>query len=113
MFGAIMDYCDVAELDTFMRIQGSLPESISQDILKQIHLGMNYLHYQSIIHYNLKPLNILIDRHGTVKLSDFGLSKALHKENSEEVINLGGGAYVYQAPKCFIKGCKIRYDVML
>ncbi len=108
MFGAIMEYCDGAELDTFTRIRGPLPESIAQGILKQILLGMNYLHYQSIIHYNLKPLNILIDRHGTIKISDFGLSKALHKENSEEVINPGGGAYVYQAPKCFKKGCKIR-----
>lgn len=106
-FGTVMEYCDGAELDTFMKIRGPLPESIARDILKQILEGMKYLQTQGIIHYDLKPLNILIDRHGKIKISDFGLSQNLHRDN-EEVTNPGGGTYMYQAPECFEKGRKIR-----
>ena len=46
-----------------------------QDILFQIFCGVDFLHSQRIIHRDLKPQNLLINRHGQVKLADFGLAK--------------------------------------
>ena len=45
--------------------------------ISQILSGMAYMHSsrQRIIHYDLKPANVLLDHMGQVKLSDFGLSK--------------------------------------
>ncbi|CAF1602573.1 unnamed protein product, partial [Didymodactylos carnosus] len=38
-------------------------------------LGLEYLHDQWILHRDLKPNNLLIDRKGALKIADFGLSK--------------------------------------
>jgi len=43
----------------------------------QMVLALEHLHSHNIIHRDLKPENILLDRHGNLKLADFGLAKIL------------------------------------
>jgi len=70
---------------------------------KDIAMGMNWLHELGICHLDLKPKNILMDRHGTLKVADFGYSRLLQSTNrlglfQEE--NLGmGGSPIYMAPE--------------
>lgn len=42
--------------------------------LRDIVLGLEYLHYQGIIHRDIKPANLLLDKNQKVKISDFGVS---------------------------------------
>lgn len=44
-------------------------------IVKQIAIGLRALHRKEMIHQDLKPDNIIIDKHGTVKIIDFGSTK--------------------------------------
>lgn len=52
-----------------------LPEKEARAIMVQIFSGLAYLASRHIIHYDLKPANILFDGLGHAKITDFGLSK--------------------------------------
>ena len=71
-----MPYCNGGSLAELLRKQGPLPEKDGRSIMLQILCGLRHLHSRAepIIHYDLKPANILF-HDGEVKLSDFGLSK--------------------------------------
>ncbi|KAF3987250.1 hypothetical protein FT663_04019 [Candidozyma haemuli var. vulneris] len=48
-----------------------------QSFFYQILQGIKYTHSANIIHRDLKPGNILVNRHGTLKLADFGLARGI------------------------------------
>jgi tousled-like kinase len=59
---------------------------------------------KSIIHYDLKPANILFDEMGDAKITDFGLSKLIDASSegtSVELTSQGAGTYWYLPPECF------------
>lgn len=49
---------------------------VVRDIVEQIAKGLRAFHRKDVIHQDLKPENIMIDRHGLVKIIDFGSSRA-------------------------------------
>lgn len=53
----------------------SIQKTVVQSMVKQIFMGLEYIHSRGIIHRNLKPDNILVNRNGLVKLADFTLSR--------------------------------------
>ena len=60
-------------------------------LIKQILLGVRYLHSNNIVHRDLKPANILIKLIGDdikIKLSDFGCSKLIDNNSSDEDIDI-------------------------
>uniref|UniRef100_A0A5S6QTY5 Protein kinase domain-containing protein n=1 Tax=Trichuris muris TaxID=70415 RepID=A0A5S6QTY5_TRIMR len=68
------------DLRKYMDSIGS-SELMDKDLVKsylyQISDGMFFCHSRRIIHRDLKPQNLLIDEHGTIKLADFGLARAI------------------------------------
>ena len=71
-------------------------------ITKQIVNALIYLSSlnKKIIHYDLKPQNILFDNY-EVKITDFGLAKMIEEGNSTELTSQGTGTYFYLPPECF------------
>lgn len=60
-----------------------LPFDLAKTYTMEIALGINFMHSRGIIYRDLKPSNILIDRRGHVKLTDFGLSGSLVKHTKQ------------------------------
>ena len=67
-------------------------------IARDVCLGMNYLHHCNIIHRDLKSSNILLDAHGTTKVSDFGLSCVFETAIGGE-LTAETGTYRWMAPE--------------
>lgn len=81
-----LEYVPGGSVQTMLNSYGALPEPLVRSFCRQILTGLSYLHNRDIIHRDIKGANILVDNKGTIKISDFGISKKL------EATNLLGGA---------------------
>jgi len=107
-FCTILEFCGAQDLDYYLKLHKILPEREAKLIMLQILEGLDYLQSQKhrIIHYDLKPANILFTHDGEAKITDFGLSKIMDEEASDGMMELtsqGAGTYWYLPPECFEK----------
>ncbi|CAN6711025.1 unnamed protein product [Malus baccata var. baccata] len=75
-----------------------------QDIALGIAKGIEYLHQgcdQRILHFDIKPHNVLLDQNFTPKISDFGLAKLCSKDQSMVSMTTARGTMGYIAPEVF------------
>ncbi|VVA38747.1 PREDICTED: rust resistance kinase Lr10 [Prunus dulcis] len=75
-----------------------------QDIALGIAKGIEYLHQgcdQRILHFDIKPHNVLLDQDFTPKVSDFGLAKFCAKDQSAISMTTARGTLGYIAPEIF------------
>jgi mitogen-activated protein kinase kinase kinase len=70
-----LEYVAGGSVATMLVNYGPLGESLIANFVRQILTGLAYLHSQDIIHRDIKGANILVDNKGSVKISDFGISK--------------------------------------
>ncbi len=81
---------------------GKLPVSEAIELCRQAALGLREAHRHGFTHRDVKPSNLMLDRHGTVKIVDFGLVKQEQAENVALTLESGGGAMgtpLYMAPE--------------
>lgn len=75
----VFEYMENGNLLEYIRKQ-KVPFSQKCEMVRRIAIGMHYLYSRRpvhIIHRDFKPENILVNRHGEVKIADFGISKQL------------------------------------
>ena len=73
-----------------------------QDIALGIAKGIEYLHQgcdQRILHFDIKPHNVLLDHNFNPKISDFGLAKLCSREQSAVSMTVARGTMGYIAPE--------------
>ncbi|GKT46683.1 protein kinase byr2 [Colletotrichum spaethianum] len=76
-----LEYVPGGSVQTMLNSYGALPEPLVRSFVRQILTGLSYLHDREIIHRDIKGANILVDNKGTIKISDFGISKKLEATN--------------------------------
>ena len=95
----IIEWVDGANLDVIVeRAGGGLPEGVAAALTQQLCLAVGHLHGHGFVHRDLKPSNVLIATSGTLKLSDFGLLKALGKRDDVTAESNFVGTLRYASP---------------
>ncbi|KAG8917788.1 ATP binding [Tulasnella sp. 417] len=87
-----LEYVPGGSITTLLKNYGAFEESLVKIWVKQILMGLNYLHEKGIIHRDIKGANILVDNRGGIKISDFGISKKI-----EDVDVFSAGARGHRA----------------
>jgi protein kinase A len=71
----VMDFVEGGELFSLLRKSGRFPNPVAKFYAAEVTLALEYLHARNIIYRDLKPENLLLDRHGHLKITDFGFAK--------------------------------------
>eukprot|EP01084_Bolivina_argentea_P267372 453833_1 len=92
----VFEYLD-QDLKKYLDVcDGSLDTTTMKSFLYQLLRGVAYCHHHRVLHRDLKPQNLLINREGELKLADFGLARAFGipvRSYTHEVVTLW-----YRAP---------------
>ncbi|KAG0341772.1 serine/threonine protein kinase psk1 [Podila horticola] len=102
----ILEYASGGELFTHLAAERMFSEENTAFYAAQLVLALEHLHSLGIIYRDLKPENIMLNAHGDVVLTDFGLSKV--PLASEGRTNTVCGTIEYMAPEVLSE--RVHYD---
>ena len=99
----VVEFFDGQTLRQWMRDHPAPDLETVRGIVEQIVRGVRAFHRKDILHLDLKPENIMIDRHGVVKLIDFGSARAAGMAERAPLIDLSElvGTPGYIAPEIY------------
>ncbi|MBC8780840.1 MULTISPECIES: Stk1 family PASTA domain-containing Ser/Thr kinase [Staphylococcus] len=97
-FYLVMEYIEGPTLAEYIHSHGSLSVETAIKFTEQILSGIKHAHDMRIVHRDIKPQNVLIDKNKTLKIFDFGIAKAL-SETSLTQTNHVLGTVQYLSPE--------------
>jgi tetratricopeptide (TPR) repeat protein/predicted Ser/Thr protein kinase len=71
-----MEYIDGRDLKSIHAERGKLQPEEAAEIIEQVCLALDAAHAEGVIHRDLKPQNIMVDKHGRVVVMDFGIARS-------------------------------------
>jgi mitogen-activated protein kinase kinase kinase len=79
-----LEYVPGGSVQSMLQSYGPFEEPLIRNFIRQVLIGLSYLHGEDIIHRDIKGANILIDIKGTVKIGDFGISRKVNQGDQNE-----------------------------
>lgn len=89
-----MEFIDGASLDHMLGEVDTLPIEAVVFVAQNIAEGLQAAHHEGILHRDIKPGNIMINRHGVLKVADFGISKLVTNLQTEKNTVFGTPGYL-------------------
>ena len=80
----VMEYVEGKDLASLVEERGTLSVDRAVDYLRQAAKGLKYAHGQGIVHRDVKPSNLLLDKTGTVKVLDLGIARVREEPGSAD-----------------------------
>ncbi|MEI3606685.1 Stk1 family PASTA domain-containing Ser/Thr kinase [Pseudogracilibacillus sp. SE30717A] len=94
----VMEYIDGLTLKEYIIQNGPLEVHESIEIMKQLTDAITHAHANGLIHRDIKPQNILMDRFGNIKVTDFGIAIALSATSLTQTNSILGSVH-YLSPE--------------
>jgi len=112
----VLEFVDGVNLHDFIRRNGTLKPERAAHYVRQAALGLQHAHESGLVHRDIKPGNLLLDRQGVVKILDMGLARFFHEDSAAFIKEyevgyiIGTGDYI--APEQIIDSrVDIRADI--
>ncbi len=97
MYYIVMEYAEGGNI--FGGPRKALPETTALAYIRQAAEGLAAAHEEGILHRDIKPDNLLLDRYGAVKIADFGLAREVHGSVDITGSAAALGTPAYMAPE--------------
>ncbi|MDE2950405.1 MAG: protein kinase [Chloroflexota bacterium] len=95
----VMEMIEGHDLKKVIRARGALPLERALDYGIQICAGLGFAHRSQLVHADVKPQNILINRDGVIKVTDFGIAQAYTDTMPQTRSEVVWGSPHYFAPE--------------
>src|SRR5664280_2916464 len=95
----VMEFIDGRPLSSILKSAGTLSAERTADIGAHVAAALGYAHKHGVIHRDVKPGNVLITDDGQVKVTDFGIARAINTEESLTQTGAVMGTATYFSPE--------------
>ncbi|NIP94819.1 MAG: serine/threonine protein kinase, partial [Akkermansiaceae bacterium] len=104
-----MEFIEGEDLAALLRRIGRLPKDKALQLGAQLCEGIQAGHEEGVLHLDLKPANLMIDKRGDLRVTDFGLARLASEARAEGRIS---GTPPYMAPEQLLRGeATVRCDI--
>jgi serine/threonine protein kinase len=96
----VMEYIEGKTVGKLIADQARLAPAFAASIVRQVAFGLQHLNEKGLLHRDVNPMNILVDRRGIAKLTDLGL--AIDLGDAEDIVTRDGatvGTFDYISPE--------------
>jgi serine/threonine-protein kinase len=94
-----MEYLDGEDIGAALKKRGALEPGDAAEVIRQAAIGLAETQRAGVVHRDVKPSNLVITMAGAVKVTDFGLAKALQEDLSITATGVFVGTPDYLAPE--------------
>jgi serine/threonine-protein kinase len=107
----VMEFIEGQTFAGMIQQRGPIPSTESVPLFRQALLGLGYAHRMGIVHRDIKPGNIMVNRQGIVKVMDFGIAKVLGNRGMTKTGTQMGTAWYMPPEQVMNRGVDIRSDI--
>ncbi|HEX9089888.1 MAG TPA: protein kinase [Anaerolineales bacterium] len=95
----VMEYVPGTDLKTILERRGSLSVEETLPLIIQACAGVGYAHRAGLVHCDVKPQNMIVTPDQRLKVTDFGIARALASNHPQEVNHVVWGSPQYFSPE--------------